>query len=132
MEQNIFALLQSIAAVQALVSSRVYPVELPPDPIYPCISYRLIGGSQEETFDTAGAQQQRFEFNCYGSNYASAVAVRRALIGSGDSPALNGFGGLVADGSLLQLVTKINEMDFFDSDAREYRAMVEFYFHFSL
>lgn len=74
-EIAVYDALTGDAGVAALVSTRVYPQNLPPDVALPAIVYRNIdsvpsGGLCEVT---------RVQLDVYGATYASVKAVRDAL-----------------------------------------------------
>lgn len=72
---GLYTYLQSKTAITAVVSTRVYPLNLPQTgtTIYPCIVYQTI--SQRRTYSHGGDCQLCFErvtFNCFASTYKAA------------------------------------------------------------
>jgi hypothetical protein len=126
LKAGIYSLLTANAGLSALIGTRVYPIMLPEAPTLPAIRFQYVGGSSEPTFDTSGMQKLRVQFDCMGADPDSADAVRTAMYG------LNGYSGLLSDGTLLQNFDLLGPgIDFFDSDARQFRCMVEFYLWFN-
>lgn len=99
----------------------------PEAPTQTLTSYRVIGGPNDPTLDTAGLQVLRVEFNCHAMTYNAASAARDALVAF-----LNGYGGQLADAraTYLQNAQVLSPMDFFDSETRQHRCMTEFYLIF--
>lgn len=84
MEDTFVSLLQAQPAITALIGSgvnaRLFPVILPQDPIFPCLSYQIISGPRDYTQDGAdGVVRFRVQCNLYGSTYAQVKALRDAL-----------------------------------------------------
>lgn len=120
-----YSLLAGTASIAALVGTRISPLVLPESPTLPAITYRTVGGSSKPTFTTAGQQRVRMEFNCWGAAALDAFNLRATLVA-----ALNGYTGTLSDGTNLQNAQRLQNVDYFDHDARIYRAMVEFYLFF--
>src|SRR5689334_827757 len=92
-EQALHALLQSSAAVSAMVEGRIYPNVLPQDVTYPAIAYRVASTAHVESLDgSSGLRRTRFRiysatkgFDQYGAAKLLDEAVRLSLQGfSGD------------------------------------------------
>lgn len=126
LKAGIYSLLTANVGLSALIGARVYPIVLPEAPTLPAIRYQFAGGASEPTFETSGMQRLRVQFDCFGADPDSADATRSALIN-----ALNGYQGLLSDGTYLQNADLIQSVDFFENDARQYRCMVEFYLYFN-
>lgn len=129
MSQNVkaglFSLVTGNAAVSALIGTQMYPITLPEPPTLPAIRYHVAGGSELPTFDTAGMQQWRFQFDCVAVDADTADALRSALIAC-----LNGYVGVLSDGTRLS-ARFLGPLEFFDSDPRQYRCAAEFYLNFT-
>lgn len=125
-EQGLFSLLSSTSSITALVGNRISPVLLPTGSAYPALTYQIVGSSSEPTFSTSGFQRLRVEINCWSDRYLDAVTLRDTV-----TAALDGFQGVLSDGTYLQNVQSLQTIDFFESDSRSYRAMAEFYLFFN-
>lgn len=76
-EKALYARLQSVAAVTDLVSTRVFPVTLPQNITYPCVSYQIISAQRRSVFgrDT-GDVRARIQIDSWGEKVASAAGAR--------------------------------------------------------
>lgn len=124
MTKGIVALIQQSAAVTAIIGSVCAPLLLPEGA--QGITYQIIGGRAQPTFNTSGMQRWRIQFNCHAASYAIAYQARSALI-----MLLNGYQGTLSDGTFLSQCQLIQPIDYFDNDARQFRCGVEFYFDFT-
>lgn len=126
-DEGLWNLLTSTPAIAALCGTRIYPLTYPNNPTYPLMTYQIIAATPDPTLDTSGFQRWRIQFDCFDRNYRTgASALRTALI-----KALNGYQGVLSDGTNLQNAEFFNLTDFFNDDARAYRCMVEFYLYFT-
>jgi hypothetical protein len=125
--QGITNLLLANPGVATLIGARVSPVELPQDSALPAVVYRTISSVAKQTLDTAGMTRLRLEVDCWGSKFGDADATRYAVI-----KALEQYSGVLSDGTFLQDVQTIQQMDFFEHDLLLYGCMVEFYLFFNL
>lgn len=126
-EQGIYSLLRNDAGVAALAGTRVFPVLLPESPTLPALTYQVVGGSSDQTFETSGYQRLRVQLDCWGESYADAVTLRAAV-----SKAVDGYQGPLSDGTFLLDAQTLQTADFFEQEARQYRAMLEVYLYFDL
>src|SRR5581483_12336771 len=120
--QGIFNLLSQDAQISALIGQRIIPVLLPEACDLPAVTYQIVGGSSSPTFQTSGMQRLRMQFDCFGKNYSDATLTRDAI-----RKLLNGYQGLLSDGTFLQNADLIQSVDFFENEALIYRCMIEFY-----
>jgi hypothetical protein len=119
-EKVLDTLLSSSTAITA-ITPRIYPLLLPNDPTLPAVEYRFVGASSKPTFDTHGITTYRAEINCWGASYADAVSLRDAVKNT-----LSGY----TDGTTT--IQFLSQMDLFDEDLLQYRAVCEFYLISSL
>lgn len=75
---QIKARLTAYTAVSNLVSTRHYPNYLPQNPIYPAIKYQEISEADAVT-GSAELFWVRYQFDCYGATYVSAVSLADAV-----------------------------------------------------
>jgi hypothetical protein len=118
-------LLGSDDELNALIECGVHPLVLPPGAKLPAVTYQLVAGSGQPTFETSGMQRRRYQFDVMASSYPQADLIRAMLI-----KFLNGYQGILTDGTVLQNVDYANSIDFYDSNPRQFRCMAEFYFYF--
>jgi hypothetical protein len=110
-------LLRGSEAITALAVGGIFPAALPKDQtVWPAIHYLFVGGSSTATQDTYGTQRQRVEVSCWGKSYNDAITLRHAVIAALAQYNQQGI-----------FISHIQNIDFYDHDLLEYRAMVEFY-----
>jgi hypothetical protein len=122
-QEGMIAKLQSCPVVTTLAGGNVYSVLAPSDQCsYPCVSYRLIGGSQSLTFGHFGNREQRVEFAAHAFDYPTAVALRDAV-----TVCLQDWKEVLSDGTDVTLTTLANPGTDFLGDDRIFSCLVEFY-----
>lgn len=121
-EEAIYAHLIADTDITDLVSTRIYPYQLPQNPTYPAITYHRASTRLDHLQGSAtNLPFPRFQFNCYGQNYGDTKTVANALKGVIDG--FSGtFGGSIAVGAILSL----NELDGFDNIAEVPVSTVDF------
>lgn len=128
--QGIADLLWADAGIQAAAPGGIAVLELTELAISPAITYHVVGGSGGlilgPSRQNAGPQRRRIQFDAraWGSegSAAQAYATRNAI-----RKVLNGFGGELPNGFIVNSIWLIQEFDIFDSDARDFRAVAEYY-----
>lgn len=123
MQKGLFALLAADAGVTALVNGAIYAGEAP-DQIeaYPCVAYKLVGGSVDPTVDTSGVYRQRIELNGFSfKSYAEADQIRQAIIA-----AVDGWQQQLGDGTVIETAFLVNPGSDSVSEQRCFRCMCEF------
>lgn len=127
---GLFDLLKSFNDLIAIVGGRVFAVVLPENATLPAMTYQVVGGSSEPTFDTSGLQKVRVQFDFFADSktgsYKAAAGARDAL-----RKLLNGYTGTLSDGTVVQNADLIQNIDFFEEYPRQFRCMSEFYFYFT-
>jgi hypothetical protein len=79
--EGLFALLRDNAGVAAIAAGRVFTIQAPDQAeVYPCVSYRYVGGGADPTLDTAGVIRQRIEVSAHSQNADEAAALLDALV----------------------------------------------------
>lgn len=126
-ETGLFGLLSTASSLVALQGARVFPVILPNATTLPATTYHVVGGSQTPIFGTSGMQRRRVQLDFRASGYLAANQLRNATIA-----VLNGFNGALPNGFLIADCWLIQPIDYFDSDARQFRCSAEFYFDFAI
>lgn len=129
-EDAIYSHLKDDAGVSAMIGDRVYGARLPKSCTMPAIMFRRISGSREVTHDdgTTGSYcKSRFEINCYGATYESAVNLGRLV-----SSLFDGFRGTMGtdprDHEVDQI--EINQpRDSWDNDQERHRRQFDAIFH---
>jgi hypothetical protein len=133
-EVGIAQLIAANAAVQALIGSpaRLYPVLVPEDPTYPCASYQLISEVPRYLIDGSSAMNQiRFQIDTWSgglqnASYLTAKAVQAAI-----RAVLEGFTGLLSDGSHVAWIEVVSARDLYEQNARCYRTSTDYMIYFN-
>ena len=125
-DTGIYELITANAAAIGLVGG-LHPNVLPKEPQYPAATYMEVGGSSQPTFETLGPQRERWQFDIFGQDRKSTMAVYWAF-----RLKFEGFRGVLPDGSVLTDMEHIERQTFFDDLALSYRVMSEWYLHFTL
>jgi hypothetical protein len=119
--------LNTLTELGQIIGGRLTPVLLPEGSPMPAMTYRIVASRSEPTFSGSGAQKLRVQFDAYSSDtYDNAAAARDAL-----RSLLNGYSGTLSDGTFLQAAELIQQIDFYENDARQFRCMSEFYLSFN-
>ena len=123
--EGLYNLLAGDPGLNALVNGRISGLQLQSDCV-PALTYQIVGGSSDPTFTTSGLQKVRVQFDAFAASYIAAAQVRDAV-----RILLNGYQGALSDGTFIQNADLIQNIDFFENDARQYRCASEFYFYFT-
>ena len=129
-DQAIRARLVAVSAVTDLVggttSPRIYPLQMPQTPTFPCITYQLISGQPLYSLSAvSGSAQVRIQIDCWAQNtqstdgYAAARALAEAVRG-----ALSAYVGTVG-GEAIQELTLENRQVLHDGDAGVFRESLD-------
>ena len=113
LEESLCAHLKAYAGLAALVSTRVYPLQLPQSSTLPTVVYRRIDGPRVEMFGAASAfQTPRFQVDAWGATYASAKGAAAQV-----QAALGGFMGLLGGaGGVNCTALLVNDVDLPDPE----------------
>ena len=120
-EIALYAHLTNDTGVNALVGSRVYPLQLSQGAALPAISYQRISGPRE--YDLAGPtgrSRPRMQIDCWANSYSTVKNLASKVISSLNG--LNGnMGGVDVDGIELE-----GERDGFEETTEYKRVILEF------
>ena len=122
---GLFQLLSTSPTLVAIQAARVFPVLLPENMQLPATTYHSVGGRQRPTLGGPGPQRRRVQLDFRAVSAAAADELRDATIA-----VLNGFHGPMPNGFVVLGCWLIQPLDYFDSDARQFRCADEFYFDF--
>lgn len=83
-EQFIYGRLKDDVAVEAIVSARIYPLAIPQNSTYPCVSYEVSRDDEEESFDGQGTfKRSTIDISAWSETYDDmrdlAEAIKSAL-----------------------------------------------------
>lgn len=121
LNEAIYGRLQAVVGVTNLVGTRVYPVVLPQDPIYPAIRYQQLAGSREPTMGSNnGLVNTTVQIDSYSESYAQARQVAEEV-----RSALQRFRGTVA-GVVIEGAFVEGPLDVFEDQIKKYRVQQDF------
>jgi len=103
----------------------IYQVVAPEDlERLPLIAFSYVGGSSGNTLDgVGGIQKLRLQIDCWGTTPVDAKNLADAV-----RKVLDGYQGVLSDGTWLQSAVMVHPgIDFFSDASRYYRRMLEFY-----
>ena len=111
-EEALYTRLSGHAGLTALVSTRIYPVKLPQNPVYPAVTYESRGGGavQQSMGVTTGIRRPIFQIACFADTYDSACSV-----GAQVQAALSRYRATVG-GIVIQDILETDEPDDFWTD----------------
>ena len=113
--------------VSGLCGTRVYPVKLPDSPTLPAVTYQGISTNPDSTMDgPSGFVEVRLQFDCWGETYGDAKTLQDAV-----RLALDGYTGLLSDGTAVFNVMLDTASDLYEPDSRLYRASTDYKVQFS-
>lgn len=80
LEADLYTVLSGAAGVTALVSTRIYPVLLPPDVTYPAVTYQYITGDYNAALsgDTA-LERARVQIDAWSEVASNPAAIQDAI-----------------------------------------------------
>ncbi len=114
------AFLVANVPLAALVSTRIYALQLPQNPTLPAITYQVISDVHEVVQSgPVGFPSARVQYNCYGVTLEAAEAVYQAL-----RLAVDGYAGMMG-GVKVWLASVANKIDQLDPDTKRYKAIVD-------
>jgi hypothetical protein len=115
----------SVAAVSALIGTRMYPGKLPQDPTYPAVTYTRISGPRLYSHQGAtGLAEGRFQFDCWAASYSAAKSTAAAVRES-----LEGFRGTVGS-DVIASIFAVHEADSYEpqeGDEGDWRVSLDFW-----
>jgi hypothetical protein len=119
--------LVNTAALTALVSTRIYSLRIPQDPLYPLVSFHIISaGEVAQTMNTTSAPARpRVQVDAWAKNQNDAedVAIQISTALKDFSGTMGGGGGITVQ-RIMQMSSEA-VVDYF-SDAKLFRAMHDF------
>jgi hypothetical protein len=124
-EDGLVDLLTGSAAVSAICQNNITPEPLPQNSPLPAITYSFTGAHPDPTFKTSGFQRHRIEFKCRAETGTQASRLRETL-----RQTLEGYSGVLSDGTFLQDVQFCELADGYQEDARTFVRPIEFYLFF--
>lgn len=79
-EQGVHARLAGSTAVNALAGTRIYALQIPQNPTFPCATYELIGAERESVMSAdTGQVHARVQVTSWAKTYTAASALSEAV-----------------------------------------------------
>jgi predicted site-specific integrase-resolvase len=123
-EEGIYSYIQTKSGVTSLVSTRVYPSNMPQDFTLPAIVYFRVSSERQhearESSVTQGKARARYQFDCMAETYDGAKALGEAL-----RIAMDGYIGLMGSNTV-QACSLENDRDIYDSELDIYMRVMDF------
>jgi hypothetical protein len=125
LESGLVLLVQADATVLSLCKAGGYLAQLPPNSALPSWTQQTISEPVDYLLGGPDALgMRRVQIDCFGNAPADAVELASAI-----DKVLSGYAGTLPDGTRVQGCFRDNKMDFFDSEARSYRRMLDYMIH---
>ena len=125
-EQGLTTLLSNNPQLQTLIGTCLYPVLVPEQTTYPCLSYQAVSASSDYALEGSSERWKRLQFDAWGQAYADCKNVMAAL-----DAALDGLTGALPDGTVVLGAFRGGvELDLSEPYSRTFRTMVEYTFHY--
>lgn len=122
MIEALHSLLIGSSAIVSLVDSRIYPIVLPTDGIFPAITYQRISSIPTYSLSSnVGVTTSRMEIDAWASTYQSAHALADAILS-----AIDNYSGTASDGTRIFGIQLDNSTDIAEERALLYRVRMEF------
>lgn len=119
-ESAIRHILVNDATVKTL-TTRIFPVTIPQDPIYPLILYTKISGSRDHILQgPSGFAHPRFQIDAWDESYTGAKSLANAI-----RKALDGYRGTVLDTRIGSCLID-SERDIYESEIKIYRVSQDY------
>lgn len=114
------AALAADTAVAAIVSTRIYPLQLPQSPTYPAITYQRI--SNTGTNGNTALRESRWQISCWAQTYLGALALSAAV-----KALLEEYTNTVSTPGI-KMALVVNELDDYDDTVKVYRVIIDVIF----
>jgi hypothetical protein len=122
LESGLVLLVQADATVLALCKAGGYLAQLPPNSALPSWTQQTISEPVDYLLSGPDALvMRRIQIDVYGKDPADAVELAFAI-----DKVLSGYKGTLPDGTRVQGCFRDNKLDFFDSEARSFRRMLDY------
>lgn len=110
---SLYDALRNDSGVAALVSQRIYPLQLPQTPTYEAISYERVSNTPQN--GSTNMRRTRWSISCWAATYGEAHTLANAV-----KAAMEDYRG-----GDIKLAMVENEIDDYDDDAEVYRTIVD-------
>ena len=120
-ETHIHDLLVGTGAISAIVGTRVYMGQLPPQVQYPCVLFFQVSGYEHKTLEeTDGWNESRFQFDCYADTYTVAKQLAAAV-----HNAVKNYEGSI-NSTTIKSFTQLFKTDYKEPAPRMFRTQMDY------
>ena len=121
-EASVWQILADNAGVGALCEDRIYPVKVPQNATFPCVTYSRVSTNRWSAMGSdTGIADKRFQVSSWGETYAEANALAEAV-----RAALQRYRGTV-DGVLIQdIFVDGDGPETWEDEAGAYQAVTDY------
>ena len=121
-ETALFQQLTADQTVASLIGTRLYPVIWPDDPIFGLATYQRISTVTENLLSgPLSIATVRIQYDAWAETYLGAKQIAAAL-----NTVLEGFQGILPDGTHIDNITLDSSFDLFDSPSVRYRVSSDY------
>ncbi len=114
-EHAIYSILSNDSGVSA-ITTRIYPIMLPQNAVYPAISYQVNEDSEIETFDGQGTFQRiSLEVDAWSDTHANMLTLADAI-----KAAIKNYSGTVASNTI-DKITIDSAVSVYEDQVEKYR-----------
>ena len=114
-EHAIYSILSNDSGVTA-ITTRIYPIMLPQNAVYPAISYQVNEDTEDETFDGQGTFQRiNLEVDAWSDTHAGMLTLADAI-----KAAIKNYSGTVASNAV-DKITIDSAISVYEDQVEKYR-----------
>lgn len=124
LEEALYHRLANFSGLASLVSTRIYPMRLPPAAVFPAVTYQRVSGVRVQSLGgPTGLAAPRFQISVWASSYSSAKAVATQV-----RLALDGFQGNMGASPYINVsgITLENDLEMIDPDTQLFHIPSDF------
>ena len=115
-EDAIYTKLTGLAAVSAIVVLRIYPLKMPDNPTFPCVTYQRISSIREQTLSGRVSYcDALYQIDSWSESYDTTASLAAAIFAG-----LEGFRGIVSTVDIQGILSQ-NEIDLYEDDVKVFR-----------
>jgi len=123
-EEHLFSRLSGFAGITALISSRIYPIKIPPNTTMPALTYTRISGRRiESLLGNSALCYARYQLDAWGRKYSDVKALAEQV-----RLCLEGYKGTLA-GVIFYGVNYLGDQDLYEDDTEVFRVSMDFVVH---
>jgi len=112
-EDDLCTYLKDDVTISSYVGTRIYPVRMPQNVVYPAITYQIIGSTRFLTLSgPVSLVEGRYQIDIWSNGYGETKNIAKGI-----RDALQGFKGLMGTTKVQGILQDINsEQDFYEDD----------------